>query len=520
MFWRGRFLALILAALLLGPALLRAGELVLKDGTVLQGTIIQQADSYWIRTADGQSRIIPASQVKSATLGSGVTAASPAGSSAFAVAKRQADLADSPLSAVAVWHKFLDSNPSPADRLAANAELEKWNKLPEDAERINGQWVSGAQRKELVDRAGTLAQEAADLIGKSQTLAAMKKLEEAVKVYPNCYPALFVLGWLDVQAKKNDEAIRCFEQALKLRPNACESLNNLGLALLAKRDYARGMDLVLKAAETEDNPDVAQNLVNVVAAVPPNVKNTVRGKAAVEAARLLAGKYKIAAANTSFRFLAPKMKGGGEPDLAGVKSAGTGFIIRADGLILTNRHVAAGGGALLVLLPGNVRKSAEVVKVDEEQDLALIQIKAEGKLPVIELAKPDMPKEGAQCFIMGYPMIDRMGASVKITQGIISGAGRASVGTDVVIDARVNPGNSGGPLLNNHAEAVGIVTMKSRASATEDSYGLAISAGRIRRFLAASNVSVATSEAGGPALDAEQVAEKAKAATVCVMAVR
>jgi S1-C subfamily serine protease len=173
-----------------------------------------------------------------------------------------------------------------------------------------------------------------------------------------------------------------------------------------------------------------------------------------------------------------------------------------------------------VLLPGDIRKSAEIVKIDDEQDLALIQVKPDGKLPVISLAKPDMPNEGAACFIMGYPMVDRMGASVKITQGIVSGAGRAAVGTDVVIDARVNPGNSGGPVLNNHAQVVAIVTLKSRATATEDSYGLAISAGRIRSFLAKNGVSALSADPEGPALDAEQVAAKAKGATVCIMSVR
>ena len=62
---------------------------------------------------------------------------------------------------------------------------------------------------------------------------------------------------------------------------------------------------------------------------------------------------------------------------------------------------------------------------------------------------------------MGFPLIDRMGASIKVTQGIVSGTGRSDAGADVVIDAKVNPGNSGGPLLDKFGRVIGIITMKT-----------------------------------------------------------
>ncbi len=204
--------------------------------------------------------------------------------------------------------------------------------------------------------------------------------------------------------------------------------------------------------------------------------------------------------------------------MANVIASGTGFIVTEDGLVLTNRHVVAKGKAFMVILPGNVRKSAEVVTIDTEQDLALLRIKAEGKYPIVELADAVLPKEGAACFVMGYPMLDRMGSNIKITQGIVSGVARADA-ADILTDAKVNPGNSGGPLLNAHGQVMGIVTMKTIVTAMEDSYGMAISSVRIQKFLAKNKVAITPARPGGQVLNAEEVAAKLKPATVCILSV-
>jgi S1-C subfamily serine protease len=517
------WLKIAAATLLVLSSFLAADQLTLKDGTVLEGTVITQADSYWIKTPDGKSRIIPFADVKSVNTASTPGTSTPGTSANFAATKRQADAAESPMAALAIWQKYVESKPADSDRSAAASELEKWKKLADDdAEKINGKWIGGPQRRDIMAKASALCDEAAELIARSQTLAAVKKLEQAVKVYPNSYQAIFSLGYLSLVAKNEPDAIRYFEQGLRLRPNSSEALNNLGIAVLAKRDYTRAVDLLYKAVQVEDNKVLAQNLINVLDVVPQPVKNTLRYKAAADASKLLAGKYSITAATRNYALLPPRPKGkaGDEGDLAGVRSAGSGFVIRDDGLILTNRHVVEGGQNLLVLLPGNVRKSAEVVSIDEEQDLALIRVKPDQKLPTVVLAAADSPAEGAQCFVMGYPLIDRMGATIKITQGIVSGRGRAAVGTDVVVDAKVNPGNSGGPLLNNRGQVIGIVTMKSRSTETEDSYGLAISSGRIRKFLEKHQITPTIATTPGETLDAEQVVARLKDATVCVLSVR
>ena len=507
---------------------LYADRITLRDGTVLEGTVITQADSYWIKTPDGRSRIIPFSDVKSVSSGAGAPADAPGTTGSFSSAKAEAEGVESPLAAVSIWQKFLESKVSENDRAAANAELQKWRKLAEDkAEKINGKWVGGAQRQDILARSSALYNEAIEMLSQNQALGAVKKLEEAVRIYPNAYRSISALGYLAMMAHNQDQAVRHFEHCLRLQPNAGDALNNLGVAMLYKREYGRSMDLVYRAAQIEDTPAVAQNLVNAVSASPPALRDVPRYKAAIEAAQLLATKHHIAGPTDTMMLLPPRaQKKGGQtigPDgeMAGIRSGGTGFIIRDDGLILTNRHVVdTGGKSLLVLLPSKVEKPAEIVKIDEELDLALIKIKSDQKLPIAVLASADLPPEGAQCYALGYPLLFKMGLTLKVTQGIVSGQSRGASGVDVLIDAKVNPGNSGGPLVNSRGQVIGIVTMKSRSTELEDSYGLAISSGRIRQFLTKNNVSPTTADLTGSVLTAEQVVARLKNSTVCVLSLR
>src|SRR5690606_12701538 len=120
-------------------------------------------------------------------------------------------------------------------------------------------------------------------------------------------------------------------------------------------------------------------------------------------------------------------------------SSGTGFLVSEDGLILTNAHVVKDGRELMVLVNERDRRSAEVVAMDEILDLALIRIKpkADEKLPFLRFIPTDRPADGAECTVMGYPMIDRLGQAIKITRGIVSSA--SGEGDHVLIDAKVNP---------------------------------------------------------------------------------
>ena len=171
----------------------------------------------------------------------------------------------------------------------------------------------------------------------------------------------------------------------------------------------------------------------------------------------------------------------------------------------------------MVLSKGDERE-AEVVAIDREQDLALIRIKpkANETLPYVQLSKKDSPNEGADCTVLGYPLIDRMGANIKVTHGVVSSASSKVVGADVVIDAKVNPGNSGGPILDKDGNVMAIVSMKTTSTQMEDTYGLGISAGNIRKFLVKNHVDIKPGDAGHQ-LSIEEIAQKVKPATVCII---
>ncbi len=249
-------------------------------------------------------------------------------------------------------------------------------------------------------------------------------------------------------------------------------------------------------------------------------------KPAMESARLLASKYglDIHADHHGDSWILMPMREEKEAEFAGkdpsgtMLSSGTGFIINDDGLILTNRHVVADAKSYLVMLDGGIKKAGEIVVIDTDQDLALLRIKPDGKLPIAVFTDAEHTGEGAACYAMGFPLIDRMGASIKVTQGIISGTGRSDAGADVVIDAKVNPGNSGGPLLDKFGRVIGIITMKTRSAKFEDSYGLAIGAPKIKEFLEKNKIKITPAPAGATALTAEEVVAKMKPATVCIIA--
>ncbi|MFI5381182.1 MAG: trypsin-like peptidase domain-containing protein [Tepidisphaerales bacterium] len=516
----------LLAALLYGVA--SADTLTLQDGTVLEGTVIKQAGGYWVKTADGMSRTIPEENVKSHKVGKVATPAAGGGSGTtvssadFQSTRRKAEAVEVPLAAVAIWQSFIDGKPAPAaaDLEAAKAELAKWQKLDEGkAEKINGRWIGGDERTALIEKVKKLSDEAQEMMRNNQTITAVKKLEEINKLYPDP-EATFALGFIALRAENHNDAIKYFQQGLKLSPDNVGAMNNLGVALLAKQDTAGALDMFYKAAIKGDTPQLAQNLVNIVAiAASKRMAETATLKAATEASRILAGKYHISGPSQGFPLVPPwqRVPVPGRADEI-VMSSGTGFIVTEDGLVLTNRHVVAKGKTFLIMLSGNVRKSAEVVAIDADQDLALLRIKPDGKFPVVEFGDSALPKEGAACFVMGYPMLDRMGTNVKITQGIVSGVAPVDP-ADILTDAKVNPGNSGGPLLDAHGQVMGIVTMKTMSNAMVDSYGMAISAWRIQKFLAKNKVTITPAPAGTQALNAEEVAAKLKPATVCILSV-
>jgi len=154
----------------------------------------------------------------------------------------------------------------------------------------------------------------------------------------------------------------------------------------------------------------------------------------------------------------PALLGGGEPVVQGL---GSGFIVEADGLVVTNHHVIADARSVQVRLSDGRSFEAKVVGSDPATDLALLRLEGAEGLPVVVLGQSDSLEVGDWVVAMGNPM----GLDHSATVGIISGKGRGSLGLyrDSYIDflqtdADIAPGSSGGPLFNLRGEVVGINT--------------------------------------------------------------
>ena len=148
--------------------------------------------------------------------------------------------------------------------------------------------------------------------------------------------------------------------------------------------------------------------------------------------------------------MAPK---GGTP----FRGQGSGFIVSADGLVLTNAHVVQGADEVTVKLPDRREYRAKVLGADPMTDIAVLRIDAKEKLPVVRIGDSKTLHVGDYVLAIGAPF----GFEQTATQGIVSGKGRSLPGDAFVpfiqTDAAINPGNSGGPLFDaSNGSVIGI----------------------------------------------------------------
>jgi len=137
---------------------------------------------------------------------------------------------------------------------------------------------------------------------------------------------------------------------------------------------------------------------------------------------------------------------------------GSGFIISADGYMLTNNHMVEGAEKVEVELTDGRKFTAKIIGADSDSDVAVVKIDA-GNLPYLELADSDTLEVGEWVLAIGNPL----GLSHTVTAGIVSAKGRSGFGLAdfenfIQTDAAINFGNSGGPLINLDGKVVGINT--------------------------------------------------------------
>ena len=173
------------------------------------------------------------------------------------------------------------------------------------------------------------------------------------------------------------------------------------------------------------------------------------------------------------------------------QGTGSGFVVSSDGLIVTNQHVVDGATEVAVKIGTDGEQlPAEIVGVDASHDLALLDVDAEG-LPTLELGDSDGVEVGDATYAIGNPF----GLDHTLTTGVVSALDRALQAPDggtidggIQTDAALNPGNSGGPLLDGDGDVIGVnaqIATGGSESGGNVGIGFAIPAETAREFVEA-----------------------------------
>src|SRR5881397_3557033 len=162
------------------------------------------------------------------------------------------------------------------------------------------------------------------------------------------------------------------------------------------------------------------------------------------------------------------------------QGSGSGFIVSADGYILTNNHVVAGADKVTVRLYDKREFTAKVVGTDPNTDVAVIKIDARS-LPTVGFGNSDSTRVGEWALAIGNPLGEAF--AFTVTAGIVSAKGRLLSGLQqtrysiqdfIQTDAAINPGNSGGPLVNIRGQVIGINSAIASETGFYSGYGFAI----------------------------------------------
>ncbi len=155
--------------------------------------------------------------------------------------------------------------------------------------------------------------------------------------------------------------------------------------------------------------------------------------------------------------------------IAGTSASSSGFVVDSAGYILTNAHVVDGAGRLTVVFDDGARLDPQVVASDAARDIALLKVTTTRRLTALPIATGT--REGDQVVALGYPLynLDELAGDMTVTNGIVSAFRTFGGSTYIQTNAALNPGNSGGPLLNLRGEVVGMNTSRFREVPGSDS---------------------------------------------------
>ena len=185
-----------------------------------------------------------------------------------------------------------------------------------------------------------------------------------------------------------------------------------------------------------------------------------------------------------FRNRVPGMPRGDNSAQREFQGVGSGFIISADGYVVTNNHVVEHATEIGVILQDGTRYEATIKGRDPKTDLALLKVNTDAQLPFVELGDSDSARVGEWVVAVGNPF----GLGGTVTAGILSARGRdinsGPYDDYLQVDAPINRGNSGGPLFNNRGQVIGVNSAIYSPTGGSVGIGFAIPSNLVRDVVA------------------------------------
>jgi serine protease Do len=280
------------------------------------------------------------------------------------------------------------------------------------------------------------------------------------------------------------QAIRISDARGRLRRATLAAVLLAGTAL---GGFAAGHAALAAVAEAQPvNPPAAQPLhqipdfADLVKQVKPAVVSVTTKFAVADAADRGPQQLPFPFNQFPFNQMGPQGQAQGHP----VEARGSGFIIDANGTIVTNNHVVKDARSVEVTLSDGTNLAAQVIGRDPRTDIAVLKVDAGHKLPYIQLGSSTDVEAGQWVVAMGNPF----GLGGSVTAGIVSALGR-DIGDGpydqfIQVDAPINPGNSGGPLFTQDGKVVGMNTAIYSPSHGSVGIGFAIPSNTIRTVVA------------------------------------
>ena len=229
---------------------------------------------------------------------------------------------------------------------------------------------------------------------------------------------------------------------------------------------------------------VPQNKQQIQYSYAPLVKQIAPSVVNVYAARQVKQRRSPFASDPFFEQFFGRGIFGNRPQQRTARSLGSGVIIGADGVVITNHHVIKDADQVKVALSDGREFEAKIVFIDKSSDLAVLQMESDENLPAVEIGDSEEIEVGDIVLAIGNPF----GVGQTVTSGIISALARSQGGVDdfgffIQTDASINPGNSGGALVDTRGRLIGINTSIFSRSGGSNGIGFAVPSNMVRVVL-------------------------------------